>query len=128
MNAGTLSSLSGIARFGRQRGAPRAWALDVRRDKTPAVSTQCRTRRRFDVDAKTNERKAVLELYGIFPSRGKLVTGVAMFCQRDLAANVIAEEGDDFFAANDNQPGLLADIQAAFGFAAARSIAAAISP
>ena len=42
------SSLIGIARFGRQHGAPLAHALGFRRGKTPAVSTPSRTLRRFD--------------------------------------------------------------------------------
>lgn len=44
-------SLAGIHRFGRQYGAPLAWALGFRRGKTPAVSTLSRTLRRFDADA-----------------------------------------------------------------------------
>lgn len=183
------TSLVGIARFGRQHGAPLAWALGFRRGKTPAVSTLSRTLRRFDaqqvealltewirgridpeafaqiaidgktlrgsrdgevpgqhlvaayapavravlaqvrVDAKTNEHKAALELLGILPLKGKLVTGDAMFCQRDLAEQVIDAGGDYLLAVKDNQPGLQADLRAAFGFdAAARSIAAATSP
>lgn len=41
-------SLAGIARFGRQHGAPLAHALGFRRGKTPAVSTLSRTLRRLD--------------------------------------------------------------------------------
>ena len=41
-------SLAGIARFGRQHGAPLAHALGFRRGKTPSVSTLSRTLRRFD--------------------------------------------------------------------------------
>jgi hypothetical protein len=183
------TSLIGIARFGRQHGAPLAWALGFRRGKTPAVSTLSRTPRRFDaeqleamlaqwvrgridpdaceqisldgktlrgsrdgeipgqhlvaawapavravlaqirVDAKTNEHKAALELRGILPVEGKLVSGDAMFCQRDLAGKAIVGQGDSFFTVKDNQPGFVVDIQAAFGFdAAARSITAATSP
>ncbi len=81
------------------------------------------------VDAKTNEHKAALELLGILPVRGKVVVGDAMFCQRDLAEQIIDSGGDYVFAVKDNQPGLEADIQAGFGFtAAARSIVAATSP
>ena len=87
MKAGTLDCLSGIARFGRQHGSPLAWALGFRRGKTPALSTLSRTLRRFDVDTKTNERKAALELLGILSIEGKLVTGDALFCRRDPAAS-----------------------------------------
>jgi hypothetical protein len=81
------------------------------------------------VDAKTNEHKAALRLLGILPLAGKVVTGDAMFCQRDLAEKVVAEGGDYVFVVKDNQPGLGTDVAAGFGFeAAARSVAAAFSP
>jgi hypothetical protein len=40
------------------------------------------------VDAKTNEHKAALELLELIPLKGKLVTGDAMFCQRDLSRKI----------------------------------------
>ena len=36
------------------------------------------------VDAKTNEHKAALQLLGILPVKENIITGDAMFCQRDL--------------------------------------------
>ncbi len=42
------TSLTAISRFGRQHGAPLAWAPRFRRGKTPAASTLSRTLRRFD--------------------------------------------------------------------------------
>jgi hypothetical protein len=81
------------------------------------------------VDAKTNEHKAALQLLGVLPLAGKVVTGDAMFCQRDLAEKVVGEGGDYLFVVKDNQPGLGTDVAAGFGFAAAaRSAAAAFSP
>ena len=81
------------------------------------------------VDAKTNEHKAALELLGILPVKGRIVTGDALFCQRDICAEVIDQGGDYLFFAKENQPGLVIDIQAGFAFeAAARSVAAAFSP
>jgi DDE_Tnp_1-associated/Transposase DDE domain len=81
------------------------------------------------VDAKTNEHKAALQLLGILPVAGKVVTGDAIFCQRDLAQAVIDQGGDYVFFVKANQPGLEIDVQAGFAFeAAARSIAAAFSP
>jgi hypothetical protein len=81
------------------------------------------------VDAKTNEHKAALQLLGILPVRGRIVTGDAMFCQRDVCAAIIAQGGDYLFFTKANQPGLQIDIGAGFGFeAAARSVAAAFSP
>ncbi len=81
------------------------------------------------VDAKTNEHKAALELLGILPLAGKVVTGDAMFCQRDLVEQVIEAGGEYVLVAKNNQPALVIDIEGGFAFAtAARSIAAATSP
>ncbi len=81
------------------------------------------------VDAKTNEHKAALELLGIIPLAGRVVTGDAMFCQRDLVRQVVDSGGDYVLVAKDNQPALVIDIEGGFAFeAAARSIAAATSP
>ena len=64
------------------------------------------------VDAKTNEHKAALRLLGILPVRGRIVTGDALFCQRDLCQEIIQEGGDYVFTVKDNQPSLAIDIQA----------------
>lgn len=81
------------------------------------------------VDAKTNEHKAALELLGLLPLRGKIVIGDAMFCQRDLAEQIVQQQGDYVLIAKDNQPALQADIQAGFAFeAAAQATAAALPP
>lgn len=81
------------------------------------------------VDSKTNEHKAALVLLGILPLQGKVVVGDAMFCQRDLAEQVIDQGGDYLLVVKDNQPGLETDIRAGFAFEhAARGIAAATSP
>jgi predicted transposase YbfD/YdcC len=81
------------------------------------------------VDAKTNEHKAALQVLGLIPLAGKVVVGDAMFCQRDVAASIVAAGGDYVLMVKDNQPGLQIDIAAGFGFeAGCRSIAAAFSP
>jgi hypothetical protein len=81
------------------------------------------------VDNKTNEHKAALRLLGILPLAGKVVVGDAMFCQRDVAAQVVTRGGDYVLMVKDNQPGLATDVAAGFGFEeAARSLAAAFSP
>jgi hypothetical protein len=66
------------------------------------------------VDAKTNEHKAALELLGVLPIRGKVVTGDAMFTQRDVCAEVIEGGGDYILSVKENQPTLLANIAAVF--------------
>ncbi len=183
------TSLTGIARLGRQFGPPLAWALGFRRGKTPSVSSFSRTLRRLDaaalealltawikarvpagsydqiildgktlrgsrdgevpgvhlvaayapqvsavlaqlqVDVKTNEHKAALELLGLLPLASTVVMGDAMFCQRDVAAAVIEGKGDYLLFVKDNQPGLKENIQAGLAFEAqARRLQAAFSP
>jgi hypothetical protein len=80
-----------------------AYAPDVR-----AVVGQLR------VDAKTNEHKAALELLGVLPVSGRVVTGDAMFTHRDVCARIIEGGGDYVLPVKENQPTLRADITAAF--------------
>jgi predicted transposase YbfD/YdcC len=81
------------------------------------------------VDAKTNEHEAALQLLGILPLKGCLVTGDAMFCQRDLCAAIVEEGGDYLFFAKDNQPSSVIDREAGLTFQEqARRMATAFSP
>ncbi|QEG29350.1 hypothetical protein GobsT_41460 [Gemmata obscuriglobus] len=81
------------------------------------------------VDAQTNEHQAALALLGIVPVGGSVLTGGATFCPRDVAAAVVDGGGHYVLTAKDNQPGLVADIEAGLGFEdAARGLAAATSP
>jgi DDE_Tnp_1-associated/Transposase DDE domain len=81
------------------------------------------------VDAKTNEHKAALQLLGILPVKGNIITGDAMFCQRDLCAEIIAAGGDYVFTVKDNQPSLGIDIGAGLAYQEqAQRLAAAFSP
>ena len=66
------------------------------------------------VDAKTNEHKAALQMLGILPLKGRVVTGDAMFTHRDVCSKIIEGGGDYVLPVKENQPTLLADIQAAF--------------
>jgi len=45
------------------------------------------------VDAGTNEHKAALALLDLIPLEGKLVTGDAAFCQRDLSRKISKKRG-----------------------------------
>jgi len=67
------------------------------------------------VGDRTNEHKAALALLAGLVLEGRLVTGDAMFCQREVAEAIRGRGGHYFFAVKDNQPTLLADIAAAFG-------------
>jgi hypothetical protein len=81
------------------------------------------------VDAKTNEHKAALKLLGILPVKGNIITGDAMFCQRDLCAKIIEAGGDYVFTAKDNQPSLVIDIAAGLAYQEqTRRLTAAFSP
>jgi hypothetical protein len=111
------------ARGSKDGEAPGQHSVAAYAGEARAVLAQVR------VDAKTNEHKAALELLGILPIKGRLVTGDAMFCQRDLCAKIIDEGGDYLLTVKDNQPNLAIDIAAGLGFAdQARRLQAAFSP
>jgi len=63
---------------------------------------------------KTNEHKTAVRLLQGLVLEGRLITGDAMFCQRDLSRQVLDAEGHYLWFVKENQPTLLADIQAAF--------------
>jgi hypothetical protein len=73
---------------------------------------------------KTNEHKTALRLLEGIVLEGRLVTGDAMFCQRDLSQQVIDAQGHYLWFVKENQPTLLHDIKAAF----APSVEGAFSP
>jgi hypothetical protein len=73
---------------------------------------------------KTNEHKTALRLLRGVVLEGRLITGDAIFCQRDLSRQVIAARGHYLWFVQENQPTLLADIRAAF----AAPVEAAFSP
>jgi DDE_Tnp_1-associated/Transposase DDE domain len=63
---------------------------------------------------KTNEHKAALRLLEGLVLQGRLITGDAIFCQRDFCQQVIDAKGDYLVFVKENQPTLLHDIEAAF--------------
>jgi DDE family transposase len=67
---------------------------------------------------KTNEHKAALRLLEGLVLRGRLITGDAMFCQRDFCRRVLDAGGHYLVFVKENQPTLLHDIEAAFAPAA----------
>lgn len=84
--------------------------------------------RQLPVDAKTNEHKAALELLDLIPVKAKLITGDAMFCQRDLSRKIMAKQGDYLWPVKNNQPDLKAAIEDAFDDADTSPSAAATCP
>jgi len=73
------------------------------------------------VDGKTNEHKAALQLLGVLPLEGKVVTGDAMFCHKDVCDQVLDGGGDYLWTVKDNQPQLHFDIACLFAESAAFS-------
>ena len=63
---------------------------------------------------KTNEHKTALRLLQGMVLEGRLITGDAMFCQRDLSQQVLDAKGHYLWFVKGNQPTLLSDIRAAF--------------
>jgi predicted transposase YbfD/YdcC len=66
------------------------------------------------VDAKSNEHKAALDLLRDLALAGRVVTGDAMFRQRDLSGQVVAAGGHYLWKVDDNQPSLKEAVASAF--------------
>lgn len=66
------------------------------------------------VDEKTNEAKAALELLKTLVLSGRVVTGDAMFCQREICQQIVDSGGHYLFVVKDNQPTLLEAVSAEF--------------
>jgi len=62
----------------------------------------------------TNEAKTAVDLLKTIVLKGRLVTGDAMFCQRELCKDIVDSGGDYLFAVKDNQPELKAAVEADF--------------
>src|SRR5262249_9610750 len=108
--------LDGKAVRGSRDGAlPAAHLLAAYAPRVAAVVGQIR------VDGKTHEHKAALELLGVLPLAGQVVTGDAMVCHRDVCQKVRDGGGDYLFTVKDNQSTLHADIAGLFAGAAAFS-------
>jgi len=101
--------MDGKALRGSRRGdIPGVHLLAVYSAKLGTALTQ------VSVDAKTNEHKAALELLRLIPLKGVLVSGDAIFAQREVSAEIIKGEGDYLWTVKDNQPGLKQAILDAF--------------
>ena len=62
-----------------------------------------------------NEITAALQLLRTLPLAGVVITGDAMFTQKQICRVITDGGGDYFFTVKDNQPALKADIALAFG-------------
>lgn len=70
--------------------------------------------RQLKMPPETNEHKAALTLLKTVVLKGRLITGDAIFCQRDLCQQVVNDGGDYLLAVKENQPELRAAIEAEF--------------
>ena len=77
-------------------------------ERTGAVLAQ------LEVGDKTNEPKAALELLRLIPMKGTVVTGDAIFTQRDLSEQIVKDGGAYFWTVKDNQKTLRTEIDHAF--------------
>ena len=66
------------------------------------------------VDAKSNEITAIPQLLELLDLRDKIVTIDAAGCQKNIAAAIVAGDGDYVLAVKDNQPTLHAAVHQAF--------------
>lgn len=108
------AELRGVALDGKtSRGSLSALGAAVHLLAAMDQRTGC-VLRQMRVDAKTNEHKAALELLKDLTLRGRVVTGDAMFCQRDLSRQVVAAGGHYLWKVDDNQPSLKEAIGSAF--------------
>jgi hypothetical protein len=62
----------------------------------------------------TNESKTAVDLLKTILLKGRLVTGDAMFCQRELCEEIVDSGGDYLFVVKDNQSELKAAVAADF--------------
>jgi hypothetical protein len=62
----------------------------------------------------TNEAKAAVDILKTIILKGRLITGDAMFCQRELCEEIVDSGGDYLFVVKDNQPELKAAVEADF--------------
>jgi hypothetical protein len=72
------------------------------------------TLRQLEVPGKTNEHKTALELLKTLVLKGRLITGDAMFCQRDLCRQIVDDDGHYLIMVKDNQPELKQALEAEF--------------
>lgn len=77
-------------------------------EETRAVVAQLK------VDAKCCEPKVALELLRLIPMKGTVVTGDAIFTQRDLSEQIVTDGGAYFWTVKDNQKTLRTEIENAF--------------
>jgi hypothetical protein len=79
-----------------------------------AYAPRCGVLAQLRVDAETNEHKAALEMLGVLPLAGAVVTADAMFTHAEVAQKILDGGGDYLLPLKGNQPTFLADAALAF--------------
>jgi hypothetical protein len=67
-----------------------------------------------EVPLTTNEAKTAVDLLKTIVLTGRLITGDAMFCQRELCEQIVDSGGHYLIVVKDNQPELKAAVEADF--------------
>jgi DDE_Tnp_1-associated/Transposase DDE domain len=62
----------------------------------------------------TNEHKAAMKLLKSLTLEGRLITGDAMFCQREVCQHIVDSGGDYLVTVKDNQPELKETLESEF--------------
>lgn len=78
------------------------------------ATANCLSLGQVAVAEKSNEITAIPRLLELLDVNGALVSIDAMGCQKDIAAKIVERGGDYVLTVKDNQPSLLAAIQACF--------------
>ncbi len=106
---GDALAVDGKAVRGVEReGVPGVYLVSVYAHAAETVIAQLRT------EGKGHELPAARTLLGQVPLAGQGVTGDALLTDRALCAQVVAAGGDYLLPVEENQPALLADLEAAF--------------
>jgi len=73
-------------------------------------------------DAKSNEITAIPKLLKMLDIKGLIVTIDAIGCQKEIAKQIVAQQGEYVLSVKANQPALLADINETFRWARSRGL------
>jgi predicted transposase YbfD/YdcC len=84
----------------------------------------CWRKRGVRTTAHEGELTVAPTVLAALPLRGRLVTGDALYCQRDLCRQIVAAGGDYFVSVKANQPDLLGEIRLLFDWPPAGEVVA----
>ena len=132
----------GVVRWGKRLSREALASIGIDRGRVPAPSVWCELFQDLDItslerilgawvaafsaslegvigqlrmEPEANEITAALQLLKTLPLKDVIVTGDAMFTQREICRVIRDGGGDYFFTVKDNQPALKANIALAFG-------------